>query len=72
MVFPGSSSWLVGAKGAEQTSLWTESLVCPVGPAGAAFVRADACGSSLRPCGREVDVVERRMACSPSPQQTYY
>jgi hypothetical protein len=27
-----------------------------------------ACRSGLRPCRRVVDVVERRVACSPSPQ----
>jgi hypothetical protein len=56
MVFAGSSSWLVGAKGAEQASVWTVSTICPTGPAGAAFV-----------CGCEVGVVEQKVACSSSP-----
>jgi hypothetical protein len=40
MVFAGPSSCLVGAKGAEQASIWTVSLVCPAGPTDAVFVRA--------------------------------
>jgi hypothetical protein len=42
MVFSGPSSRLAGAKGPEQASVWTVSSVCPTGPAGATFVRADA------------------------------
>jgi hypothetical protein len=40
MAFTGPSSCLAGAKGAEQASVWTTSLVCPAGPADAVFVRA--------------------------------
>jgi hypothetical protein len=42
MVFARPSSWLAGAKGVEQDSVWTVSSVCLAGPAGAVFVRADA------------------------------
>jgi hypothetical protein len=59
MVFAGPSSWLAGAKGVERASIWTVSSVCPAEPAGATFVHAE----------REVDVIERRVACSPSPQE---
>jgi hypothetical protein len=47
------------SEGAERASVWTVSSVCPVEPVGAASVHAE----------REVDVVERSVACSPSPQQ---
>ena len=40
MAFAGPSSCLAGAKGAEQASVWTTSLVCPVGPTDAVFLRA--------------------------------
>ena len=40
MAFTGPSSCLARAKGAEQASVWTTSLVCPAGPADAVFVRA--------------------------------
>jgi hypothetical protein len=58
MVFAGSSSWLVGAKRGAQASVWTVSAACPVGPARAAFIL----------CSSEVDVVEQRVVCLPSPQ----
>jgi hypothetical protein len=58
MVFSGSSSCLAGVKGAEQASVWTTPLVYPAGPTDVVFVRAT----------REVDVTERRVAFSPSPQ----
>jgi hypothetical protein len=45
-----------------QASAWTVSAACPVGSAGAAFVL----------CSSEVDVVEQRVAYSPSPQQRLY
>jgi hypothetical protein len=50
MVLAGPSSCLAGAKGAGQASVWTVSLVCPVGPADAVFVRA-AQGRSRRAKG---------------------
>jgi hypothetical protein len=59
MVFAGSSSWLVGAKTGARAFAWTVSAACPAGPVGATFVLWNA----------EVDVVERRVACLPSPQQ---
>jgi hypothetical protein len=40
MAFVGPSSCLAGAKGAEQASVWTTSLVCPAGPVDAVFVHA--------------------------------
>jgi hypothetical protein len=58
MAFAGPSSCLAGAKGAEQASVWTTSLVCPAGPADVVFVRAT----------RGVHVSERRVACPPLPQ----
>jgi hypothetical protein len=58
MVFVGPSSWLVGAKRGAQASMWTVFADCPAGPARATFVM----------CSFEVNVIERRVACSPSPQ----
>jgi hypothetical protein len=40
MAFAGPSTCLAGAKGAEQASVWTTSLVCSADPADAVFVRA--------------------------------
>jgi hypothetical protein len=40
MAFAGPSSCLARAKGAEQASVWTTSLVCPTGLVDVVFVRA--------------------------------
>jgi hypothetical protein len=46
----GPLSRLVGVKGVEQASIWSAPLVCPAGPADAAFVRV-ARGRSRRAKG---------------------
>jgi hypothetical protein len=56
------------SEGGQTVLLVDDVLGLSGGSCVAAFVRADACGSSLHPCGRKVDAVERRVACSPSPQ----